>query len=79
MSSKDAEILDAALCRVLRMAYLGASHADDLEREAGQQACNERIVCGAENVLRKWLFGTVEQYEQACTREGYGIQDKEKH
>lgn len=79
MSSKDAEILDAALGRVLRMAYLGASHADAFAREAGQQAGNEQIVCGAENVLRKWLFGTVEQYEQACKREGYGLTKRELH
>lgn len=79
MNSKDIDILDAALSRVLRMAYLGAMHTDAFARAAGQRPDNEKIVGGAENVLRKWLFGTQDQYEQACKREGYARTKKEQH
>lgn len=79
MNSKDIDVLDAALGRVLRLAYMEAARADSFARENGLDGGSEQIVGGAENVLRKWLLGTPAQYEQACKREGYGLTKMELH
>ena len=79
LKQEDIDILDAALSRILRHAYYAAHRLDDDLRERGEAPVNESVVGGAENVLRKALFGTTEQYKRACMREGYGIDGKEKH
>ncbi len=79
LKQADIDILDAALCRVLRLAYYGANREDRSLIDGGAHPVNEKIVGGAENVLRKFLFGTRAQYEHACRKEGYGIRREEKH
>lgn len=79
LKQEDIDILDAALCRVLRIAYCGANREDDALVKRGELRVNEKIVGGAENVLRKFLFGTRAQYEHACRKEGYGLTAEEKH
>lgn len=79
LKREDIDILDAALSRVLRLAYYAANREDDALVKRGELRVNEKVVGGAENVLRKFLFGTREQYEHACRKEGYGITAKEKH
>lgn len=79
LKQKDIDILDAALCRVLRLAYYAANREDDELAERGAPRFNEKAVGGAENVLRKFLFGTKAQYEHACRKEGYGLAKREKH
>ncbi len=72
------EIIDTAICRILSAAYYGANRAED-EENMGMLPYKTDIVGGAENVLRKAIFGTHEQFLAACKREGYGIDRRSLH
>lgn len=74
MALDDTTIIDDALSRVLRLAYLGAAQEDEHENN-GHTTRTEMD----EGLLRSYLFGSEAQYQRAVARCGANLTRWEKH
>jgi len=68
MALDDTTIIDDALCRVLRLAYLGAALEDEQEHR-GYVTRTEMD----EGLLRSFLFGSEFQYQREVARCGANL------